>query len=154
MRQHVSDEDFVAVEVNHGNQSKLVAADVEHRELAHLIRTGKHGSHVCKVPPVRSPDDLVPSIQRRLGQGIPLRKPTQLFARDDMHASHRLRILRRCQPEFRDSLSASRPNFAEPAESTLASIALFNTAGRSSHAALIRASSATCSRPRSAPASP
>lgn len=51
----------------------------------------------------------------------------------------------------RPSAPQSQPHrpLAAPAESTIASIAPFNTAGSSSHAATIRANSASCSRPRS-----
>ena len=66
MRQHVPDEQFSAIEVDGGDQPKLVPADVEHGEVSDLIGRVERRPHVRKTLPFGMACDLVPRFERRL----------------------------------------------------------------------------------------
>lgn len=85
MGQNVPDEDFPCPVVNDGNQSQLVAADIENVKRAHLIGLGKQAFHGCEVGGIVGPDKPVPAVQcRRSLRVLYLGFPDSLL-RNDMH---------------------------------------------------------------------
>lgn len=87
MRQHVPNVHFAAIEMNRGNETILVASDIEHHPLLNQIRAGKRGAQFGKGFKLGVSHRLVPTHQRRFAIRMPRPKLLERLARDDMHTA-------------------------------------------------------------------
>src|SRR5579859_293886 len=84
--QDVADVDLLAIEVDRGNESIFVSADVEHDEIADPVCTWKCRSQSGKSWKVILLHNFEPARQRIFAVWMHRPKLTQHFARDDVHS--------------------------------------------------------------------
>ena len=70
MGQHVADVDLAPVEMDRGNESVFVPANVEHDEVADFVRRGEGGTQGLKARKVMSLHDFEPSSKGTFAVGV------------------------------------------------------------------------------------
>src|SRR5438445_10728267 len=113
MGEHVSDEQHLAIEMDRGDHSILVAADIEDVEIADAVGGVQHGFELSEVCKNAGFDDLAPSLKRLGGCTMHFGEVDERLVRDHSHQADsrtepeimvsRFEIIGnklRCQPSF------------------------------------------------------
>ena len=85
MGQDVTDENDLILKEDLEDQTVLVAADVDHRQVVNLIGAGAGRFELCEIGPFGLTGELVPSRERLPGVGMHFPELPQMLPRDDVH---------------------------------------------------------------------
>ena len=86
MGQHMTNIDFMPIEMNDDNQPIFITADIKNDPFTNFISGGEDGTQVIEILKFSLVNDFEPTAQRAFAVRMFFPELLEGFARDDMHA--------------------------------------------------------------------